>query len=211
LASVHHKEESVVVYRKSTKQLQEWFDHLEETRQAAFMETPYTESLKRAMDHEFRATRALPAPSVQLTEPLMYPEGDPSTIPAGAPLTLQPEITMFNVGRRASAFGSAPFLVNAHAHPYHGCRLMPEPLSFRAICSTCGREKAHHGASAGFGDKCTETSCARCTLSKEIHKSYQVTMGFFCELTVDQGAPVNASATYDSKLHALALSRRKSG
>jgi hypothetical protein len=88
---------------------------------------------------------------------------------------------------------------------------MPEPLSFRAICSKCGREKAHHGASGGFGDKCSETSCARCTLSKEMHERYQTTMGFFCELTVDQGAPVNASVFYDSKLQALALSRRKSG
>jgi hypothetical protein len=211
LASVHRKEDTVVIYRKSTKQLQEWFDHLEETRLAAFSETPYTESLKRAMDCELRATRALPAPTVQVTEPLMYPEGDPSNIPAGAPLTLQPEITMLNVGRRASAFGSAPFLVNAHVHPYQGCRLMPEPLSFRAICSKCGREKAHHSASGGFGDKCSETSCARCTLSKEIHERYQTTMGFFCELTVDQGAPVNASVFYDSKLQALALSRRKSG
>jgi hypothetical protein len=43
LASVHRKEDTVVIYRKSTKQLQEWFDHLEETRQAAFLEMPYTE------------------------------------------------------------------------------------------------------------------------------------------------------------------------
>lgn len=48
----------------------------------------------------------------------MFPEGDPSNIPAGAPLTLQPEIMMLNVGRWASAFGSAPFLVTAHVHPY---------------------------------------------------------------------------------------------
>jgi hypothetical protein len=211
LASVHHKEETVVIYRKSTKQLQEWFDHLEDTREAAFLETPYTESLKRAMDHEFRATRALPAPTVQVTEPLTYPEGDPSTIPSGAPLTLQPEITMFNIGRRASAFGSAPFMVYAHAQTDQGHRLMPKPLSFQAICSTCGREKSHHGTSAGFGTNCTETFCARCTLSKEIHERCQVTMGFYCELTIDQGAPVNASAAYDSRLWSLAVSRQISG
>lgn len=56
LASVHCKEDTMVIYQKSMKQLQEWFDHLEETRQAAFSETPYTESLKRAMDCELQAT-----------------------------------------------------------------------------------------------------------------------------------------------------------
>ena len=36
--------------------------------------------------------------------------------------------------------------------------------------------------------------------------NHQVTMSFYCELTIDQGVPVNASATYDSKLRSLAVS-----
>jgi hypothetical protein len=131
LASVHRKEDIVVIYRKSTKQLQERFDHLEETRQAAFLETPYTESLKRAMDCELQASSNMSSPcsyssSHGATDVSL--EGDPSNIPAGDPLTLQPEITMLNVGRWAIAFW---ILVNAHIHPYQGCRLMLEPLSFR--------------------------------------------------------------------------------
>ena len=198
------------MYRKSTIQLQEWYDHLAENRAASLMENPRGEARRKILNKVLKETREAMLPLVvQLSQPLAYPQGNPRNIPTGAPLTLQPEISMFAVGRRQSDFGSAPYDVRHMDVSTEGQRELPEPLNFRVICKKCGRSKAEHMNYKAFGSKCDWPLCGRCGLCVEFHDQRKVETGFYCTLTESHGASSNVIAMYDSKIESLAFSRRK--
>lgn len=84
---------------------------------------------------------------------------------------------------------------------------LPKGLTYRKVCSHCGRQRAEH-AEFGFGNKCVFTTCGRCGADEHLHKkrknknaSY---MGVMCTLTEEDGAKVGASEKYDAMLADLA-------
>ena len=89
---------------------------------------------------------------------------------------------------------------------------LPKELSFRKICSKCGKTRSEHGE-LGFGtQKCIFEECGRCGAGIECHRRNNMPMGFKCKLTVDQGAFPGASEKYESKInHMCEDYRRESG
>mmetsp|Transcript_547 Transcript_547/g.1400 ORF Transcript_547/g.1400 Transcript_547/m.1400 type:complete len:800 (-) Transcript_547:483-2882(-) len=80
---------------------------------------------------------------------------------------------------------------------------LPKSLSFRKICSKCGKTRAEHG-DAGFGNKCPLTLCGRCGAGAEAHAKAKCAMGIRCELSVDQGAVPGSSEKYEKKIRDIA-------
>jgi hypothetical protein len=80
---------------------------------------------------------------------------------------------------------------------------LPKSLSFRKICSRCGKTRGEHG-DLGFGNKCVFQECGRCEAGVQVHKAAGQPMGVLCQLTVEQGALPGASAAYERKLRDLA-------
>ena len=87
---------------------------------------------------------------------------------------------------------------------------LPKGLSYRKVCSHCGRQRAEHGE-FGFGGKCNFTTCGRCGADEELHKKTMedgtkrdCPMGVMCTLTVKEGAIPGASEKFDAKLADLA-------
>jgi hypothetical protein len=80
---------------------------------------------------------------------------------------------------------------------------LPKSLSFRKICSRCGRTRSEHGE-MGFGNSCLFESCGRCGAVARCHQRAGQVMGVLCQLSVSDGATPGASATYDRKLRDLA-------
>lgn len=81
---------------------------------------------------------------------------------------------------------------------------LPQPLSFRKICSKCGKTRSEHGE-LGFGNKCVYQECGRCGAGAHVHKKTNKTMGFLCSLTVEDGAIPGMAERYDKKIRDLAL------
>ena len=80
---------------------------------------------------------------------------------------------------------------------------LPKSLSFRKICSKCGRTRAEHGE-LGFGNKCTFGDCGKCGALLKQHLCHKTKMGILCTLTEHQGAVPGASESYDRKIRNLA-------
>ena len=80
---------------------------------------------------------------------------------------------------------------------------LPKSLSFRKICSKCGKTRSEHGE-LGFGNKCVYQDCGRCGAGIETHLKAGVPMGFSCSLTVEDGAIPGMSDMYDKKIRDLA-------
>lgn len=80
---------------------------------------------------------------------------------------------------------------------------LPKSLSFRKICSRCGKTRGEHG-DLGFGNKCVFQDCGRCGAGEHIHKKMGQPMGVLCQLTEAQGAMQGASKVYDRKIRELA-------
>lgn len=82
---------------------------------------------------------------------------------------------------------------------------LPKGLTFRKVCSHCGRQRAEHGE-FGFGNKCPFTDCGRCGASAQCHQhaSKKTVMGVMCTLTEAEGAIPGASEKYDLMLADLA-------
>jgi len=59
---------------------------------------------------------------------------------------------------------------------------LPKGLTYRKVCSHCGRQRAEHGE-FGFGNKCSFTTCGRCGADEECHKKEGCPMGVMCTLT----------------------------
>jgi hypothetical protein len=82
---------------------------------------------------------------------------------------------------------------------------LPKGLTYRKVCSHCGRQRAEHGE-FGFGNKCPFTTCGRCGADQEQHRKDCGTciMGVYCTLTEEEGAKRGASEKYDAVLADLA-------
>lgn len=93
---------------------------------------------------------------------------------------------------------------------------LPKSLSFRKICSKCGKTRGEHGE-LGFGNKCVYQDCGKCGAGVQMHLKAGVPIGILCTLTVEQGAIPGASEKYERKIRELAaraelqkeLSKRK--
>jgi len=81
---------------------------------------------------------------------------------------------------------------------------LPVPLSYRKICSKCGKTRSEHGE-LGFGNKCVYQECGRCGAGVQVHLKAGKQMGFMCSLTVDNGATPGMAERYDKKICDLAL------
>ena len=81
---------------------------------------------------------------------------------------------------------------------------LPNPLSYRKICSSCGKTRSEH-SELGFGNKCVFLDCGRCGAGIQIHHRVGKPMGFLCTLTPDEGACLGAAEKYDKKIRDLAF------
>jgi hypothetical protein len=80
---------------------------------------------------------------------------------------------------------------------------LPKALSFRKICSKCGKTRGEHGE-LGFGNKCVFQDCGKCGAGVQMHTKAGSPMGILCRLTVDEGATPGAATTYERKIRELA-------
>jgi hypothetical protein len=80
---------------------------------------------------------------------------------------------------------------------------LPKSLSFRKICSRCGKVRGDHGE-LGFGNKCVFQECGKCGAGVHMHIKAKSPMGILCQLTVAEGATPGASEAYERKIRALA-------
>ena len=80
---------------------------------------------------------------------------------------------------------------------------LPKGLTFRKVCSNCGRQRAEHGE-FGFGNKCPLTTCGKCGANASCHYSRNVPMGVMCTLTENDGAIAGYSDKYEAVLADLA-------
>lgn len=80
---------------------------------------------------------------------------------------------------------------------------LPKGLTFRKVCSNCGRQRAEHGE-FGFGNKCPLATCGKCGADAHCHQINKVPMGVMCTLTESDGAIAGCSAKYEAVLADLA-------
>ena len=80
---------------------------------------------------------------------------------------------------------------------------LPKSLSFRKICSKCGKTRGEHGE-LGFGNKCVYQDCGKCGAGAHVHEIAKSPMGILCRLTVEEGATPGASGNYERKIRDLA-------
>lgn len=75
-------------------------------------------------------------------------------------------------------------------------------MTYRKVCSHCGRQRAEHGE-FGFGNKCPFVTCGRCGAEEGLHAD-RCPMGVMCTLEEEDGAESGASAKYEAMLADLA-------
>jgi len=82
---------------------------------------------------------------------------------------------------------------------------LPANLSFRAICSKCGKSRSDHGECT-FGNKCGFTECGKCGASQQCHENAGVRMGWYCSLSEDSSsdAKPGMAEKYITHIHKLA-------
>lgn len=81
---------------------------------------------------------------------------------------------------------------------------LPKSLSFRKICSKCGKTRGEHGE-LGFGHRCVYQDCGKCGAGVQMHVKAGVPMGILCTLTVEDGAIPGAAQAYERKIQDLAV------
>jgi hypothetical protein len=81
---------------------------------------------------------------------------------------------------------------------------LPKSLSFRKICSKCGKTRGEHGE-LGFGNKCLYQECGKCGAGVQMHTLHSVPMGIQCSLSEKDGAIPGAVDFYTRKIRDLAL------
>ena len=81
--------------------------------------------------------------------------------------------------------------------------VLPKSLSYRKICSHCGKTRSEHGE-LGFGNKCVYQECGRCGAGIQMHSRAGVPMGFQCTLTKEEGASPPAIEAYEKTIQELA-------
>jgi Tesmin/TSO1-like CXC domain, cysteine-rich domain len=80
---------------------------------------------------------------------------------------------------------------------------LPKALSFRKICSRCGKTRSEHGE-LGFGNKCVYQHCGKCGANVQRHEQAGQAMGVLCKLSVQEGATPGAGVKYERKIRDLA-------
>ncbi len=80
---------------------------------------------------------------------------------------------------------------------------LPRALTFRKVCSRCGRTRADHGE-LGFGNRCTFTSCGKCGASDDAHNQAGTRMGIYCTLAEVDGANSRLVNKYAKHIEDLA-------
>lgn len=88
--------------------------------------------------------------------------------------------------------------------PYAETGGLPFNLTFRKICSKCGRQRAQHGE-FGFGNKCGFSTCGRCESESKLHEENGESMGVRCMLAekLDDDKLRICSKDYDGMLEEL--------
>eukprot|EP00978_Attheya_sp_CCMP212_P016367 scaffold42804_cov34-Attheya_sp.AAC.1 len=137
-SSAFRGDESIIAIRhKSTIQLQNHYDKVQQLRSASYVSAnPTGEARTAALRMALRTTRgAAPAPPITQAFPRAYPQIDIQQIPTGVPMALNPNVATVNVGRRESVQGRAPYSIRLQQNDVQIA--LPKP-SFRAICKCCG-------------------------------------------------------------------------
>jgi hypothetical protein len=80
---------------------------------------------------------------------------------------------------------------------------LPKSLSFRKICSKCGKTRSEHGE-LGFGHRCVYQDCGRCGAGIQTHTKAGIPMGILCTLSEHEGAVPGAARAYERKIQDLA-------
>ena len=109
-------------------------------------------------------------------------------------------------GTRTSTSSTFITANNKRRNPFETITLtsgLPKALSFRKICSRCGRTRSEHGE-MGFGNSCSFETCGRCGAAANCHQKAGKVMGVLCQLSVIDGATHGASTIYQRKLRDLA-------
>ncbi|KAL7552461.1 hypothetical protein ACHAWF_015717 [Thalassiosira exigua] len=112
-------------------------------------------------------------------------EPSPSKRPDAAPALTDPRPNV------------AAALLEAHAKRSK----LPKGLTYRKVCSRCGRQRAEHGE-FGFGNKCPFVTCGRCGAAEDLHPRGR--MGVECCLDEKDGARRGMSEKYEAMLADLA-------
>lgn len=86
---------------------------------------------------------------------------------------------------------------------------LPINLTFRKICSKCGRQRSQHGE-FGFGNKCCFSTCGRCGADSKLHEENEECMGVSCKLAekLNDNKLRISSADYGRMLDELATRAR---
>jgi hypothetical protein len=94
--------------------------------------------------------------------------------------------------------------VSPSYHEQPSRNFLPKSLSFRKICSRCGKTRGEHGE-LGFGNKCVYQDCGKCGAGIQMHTLLNVPMGIQCSLSEKDGAMPGAADSYTRKIRDLAL------
>ena len=81
---------------------------------------------------------------------------------------------------------------------------LPKSLSFRKICSKCGKTRGEHGE-LGFGHRCVYQDCGKCGAGIHMHVKANVSMGILCTLSEKDGATPGRAEAYERKIQDLAV------
>jgi len=119
--------------------------------------------------------------------------------PSGSPLHFTPY-----PGNYFTPFSPCPKVYHPKAYE-ETTRLsgLPKSLSFRKICSKCGKTRGEHGE-LGFGHRCVYQECGKCGAGVQMHVKFGVPMGILCSLTEKDGAVPGRTRAYERKIKDLA-------
>jgi hypothetical protein len=194
----------IFIHHKSVKQLQEYYDKCEERQTTAVTENPFVKRKRDELATDVRNARArVHLQPVLPRMPIIHPVHYPPTVPFGDPMTLNAQIVTQGVEPRVSDSGRAPFQMPAPAAvPPSAVRQLPTGVSFKHICSNCGRLKRYHAGvrCTDFGTKCTFADCGHCGILLSKHAQYGSMTGFFCRLTASQGANELTMRSYELEI-----------
>ena len=107
-----------IIYRKSLRQLQEYYDKLQDIRTASIEAQDSGNRRLRNLHQVLRQAQKNTAPPViRDAVPRRYPDGDATNTPSGHPFVLNSSVAMATVGRRRVASSVALYAVPAAKQP----------------------------------------------------------------------------------------------
>lgn len=201
LAKLKGDDTVVTIYRKSTEQLVDYYDKLEEQRIAATsVDSNGLQNLQQ-VNRVIRDSRAAIAPPVVTNvAPVVYPQHNGTGAgftPIGAPLVMN-TTAAFGSGLRPNPRprnGSIPFLPPP-CHIQVDAPRQPSSRAFLRRCRKCGRKRYEHDKKCYGLKKCNFTHCGRCGLSDQAHVRFSCEMGVLCNIpsTMARVAPAILTA-----------------